>query len=84
MSTRVGKGAGLLRFLAVDLEDVLRLLADVRQFRHAGLHAEGHLILLDARVRFGIADLLVVQLIERVAGHRACGGGRCRERRADC
>jgi hypothetical protein len=41
-------------------------LGDVGEFRHAGLHAEGHFILLDARVRFGIADFLVVDLVEGV------------------
>jgi hypothetical protein len=62
----VGKAAGLLGFLAVEFVDVLGLLGDVGQLRHAGLHAEGHLVLLNARVRFGIADFLVVDLVEGV------------------
>ena len=34
------------------------LLGEVGEFRHAGLHAEGHLVLRDARLRFGIAEAL--------------------------
>ena len=62
----VGKAAGLSGFFAVHFIDVLGLLGDVGQFRHAGLHAEGHLVLLYPRVGFRITHLLVVDLVERV------------------
>jgi hypothetical protein len=35
---------------------VLGLGGDVGEFGHAGLHAEGHLVLLDAGVGLGVAD----------------------------
>ena len=52
------EGAGLVHVRAVHVEDRFRLLRDVDQVRHAGLHAEGHLVLGDAGLRFGIAELV--------------------------
>ena len=62
----VGEAAGLPRLLAIQLEGVLGLAGQIGQFRHACLHAEGHFVLLDARVRLGIAHLAVVDLVERL------------------
>ena len=58
-----GERAGPADLGAVQLAHALRLLVDVEQFRHARLHAEGHLVLLDARLRVGIADLLQLPLV---------------------
>ena len=62
----VGEAAALAGFVAVELEDMLGLLGQVGQLGHAGLHAERHLVLLDARVRLGVADGLVVEAVELV------------------
>ena len=62
---RVGERAGLLRRVAVELVGRFGLAGDVGQLRHAGLHAIRQLVLLNARVRLRIAELLVVQLVER-------------------
>ena len=43
---------------------LLRLVGKIRQLRHAGLHAEGHLVLADARGDFGVIDDIVLQPIE--------------------
>ena len=59
----------------VPVEDVLRFLRDVREVGHAGLHAEGHLVLLNACVCFGIADQLVIDFVHRL--HDASGLGAC-------
>ena len=45
---RVGKAAGLLDIWAIHLQGCLAFFAEVGQFRDAGLHAEGHLILGNA------------------------------------
>ncbi len=45
-------------FGAVHVENVPRLVADIHQVRHAGLHAEGHFVLTDPRGNLGIAARL--------------------------
>ena len=62
----VRKATAFAGFFAVELKDMLGLLAEVSQFRYARLHAEGHLILLDARMRFGVADGFVVEAVQLV------------------
>ena len=62
----VGEAAALTGFLAVEFEDVFRLLGEVGQFGHRGLHAEGHLILLDTGVGLRVTYRLVVEAIELV------------------
>ena len=57
--------AASLHVGAVHVEDVPRLAREIGQLRHAGLHAIGHLVLGDARLDFGVAQLAVVQSIER-------------------
>ena len=57
------------RILAVSLLSFIRLLRQIGELWHAGLHAERHLVLLNARLDFRIAVLLVllaVQLVEPV------------------
>src|SRR6185436_4536450 len=44
----------------------LGFAGDLHQFRHAGLHTERHLELVDARVRLRVSDLAIVNLIERL------------------
>ncbi len=56
--------AGPCHLGAVQIAHVLRLVVEVEQFRHARLHAEGHLVLLDARLRIGVADLRELPLVE--------------------
>ena len=62
----VGEASALTGFLAVQIEDVFRLLGEVGQFRHRSLHAEGHLILLDAGMGLRVAHGLVVEAVELV------------------
>ena len=52
-----GVAAGLAHLGAVGLERGGRFVADVGQLRHRRLHAEGHFVGVDARERFGIAEL---------------------------
>src|SRR5439155_1111470 len=78
---RVSEGARPARVLAVQAERRFRLAGQVGQLRHAGLHAEGHLVLLDARVRLGVADGAVGHLVElpqAVEGAAADLGGDAR------
>ena len=63
---RVGERAGLFDRVAIELERRFGLVGEIGQLRHARLHAKRQFVLLDARVRFRIADLLVVQLVERL------------------
>src|SRR5207253_1569994 len=51
----VGERAGLAHVAAVPIEGALRFAAQIDELRDAGLHAEGHLVLGDARLRLGIA-----------------------------
>ena len=62
----VREAAALAGFFAVELEDVLRFLGEVGEFRHRGLHAEGHLILLDAGMGLRIAHGLIIEAVELV------------------
>ena len=62
----VGEAAGIFRFFAVEGVGAIRLGADLREFGHAALHAEGHFELLDAGMSFGIAHQLVIHFIERL------------------
>ena len=74
----VGEGAGFSGVFAVEFEDVLGLLGQVGEFGHAGLHAEGHFVLLDAGVGLGVGDFLVgdfVEGVDAVEGFAADGGG---------
>ena len=68
---KVQKGAAQnvafqLQDLTVQLEGVLRFLTQVRQFRHAGLHAEGQLVLLDACPCLWVAERFVIDLVQLV------------------
>ena len=45
-------------------QDVLRLVGQVGQLRHRGLHAVGHLVLGDARVDLRVAERLGRQLVQ--------------------
>ena len=76
----VGK-ARLAGLRPVVFEHLLRLLGDVHDLGHAGLHAKGQLILRDARDSLGMAelgDLLLIEIlqgIERLAAHGAVHAG---------
>src|SRR4051812_38550076 len=59
------KAARLFRFIAVELIGGFRLFGKISQVRHAGLHPESHLELLDAGVRFRVADDFVIHLVQR-------------------
>ena len=48
----------------VHVKDVFRLLGEVGQLRHRSLHAEGHLILGDARVDLRIGEGLCRQFVQ--------------------
>src|SRR5207248_9299880 len=64
----VGVGS-FARFGAVLVEDVLGLFGDVHQLRHAGLHAVGHLVIVDLRGDFRFAKLSqseTIQLLDTV------------------
>ncbi len=58
------EGAGLGGLRTVQIEDALRFLRDVGHFRHARLHAIGHLVLGDARFDFGVEFGGERQLVE--------------------
>ena len=55
--TICGIGPSGPRVLAVEPESRIRFAADIGQFGDAGLHLEGHLVLPDPRIDFGIAAL---------------------------
>ncbi len=57
-------GAGLLGIGAVEFERAFGFFGKIGQFRHGGLHAEGHLILRDAGADFGIAIFLFGDVVE--------------------
>ena len=71
----MGERPRLLRLFAVERVGRRGLVGDVGQLGDAGLHPEGQLVLLDPRVRLGVAHELVVHLVEglepveRVAAH---------------
>ena len=58
------EGAGLAGLFAVELEGRFGFAGQIHQFGHRGLHAVGHLVLLDAREDFGVAEPLVLLLVE--------------------
>ena len=72
-----GVGAGLLRLGTVALEDAGGLLRQVGQLRHGRLHAEGHFILVDPRLRLGVLILVELHPVQRgdVVEHRAAASG---------
>ena len=63
---RVGERAGIGRLIAIERERGGRLVGEVGEFRHAGLHAESHLVLGDPRPRLGITDPVERPLVERL------------------
>src|SRR5437773_7994820 len=64
--TGKSEGARLFGLVAVELVGAGGLVLHVGQLRDAGLHAVSHLELLDARVCLGVADAVVVELVERL------------------
>src|SRR5947208_297434 len=60
----VGEATRIAGLLAIETESRSRLARDIGQVRHAGLHAESQLVLLDACVNLRIADGLVVDFVE--------------------
>ena len=59
-----GKRAGPLGVGAVQVRHALGFLSNIHQLRHARLHAEGHLVLRNAGLSFGIAEFLKLFLID--------------------
>ena len=55
---------GLRDVGTVQVEHVLRLLGKIQQIGHGGLHAERHLVLRDARLDLGIAELIEVHPVQ--------------------
>lgn len=71
-----GVGAGLAHFGAVGIERGRRLLTNIRELRHGGLHAKRHLVGINAGERFRIAEFvgaLVIQLREIIELRAALG-----------
>ena len=60
----VGERPAVAGIRAVQVERRVGLLGEVGQLGHRGLHAEGHLILLEARGGLGVAGGLVGHLVE--------------------
>ncbi len=54
--TVVSVGARLASSIAVEFEGALRFVRKIHDFRSSGLHAEGHLILGDARLDLRVAE----------------------------
>ena len=54
--TIVSVGAWLASGIPVEFESALRLVRKIDDFRSGGLHAEGHLILGDARLDLRVAE----------------------------
>ena len=69
----IRESAGLEDVGAIHLEHRLGLVLEVEQVGHRGLHAEGHLVLRDARVDRRVAGFAEVGAVERlhVVEHRA-------------
>jgi hypothetical protein len=57
-------GPGHQTFRTVQLDDVIRFLRQVRQFRHRGLHPVSHFILLYLGFDLGVAKFLIRQAIQ--------------------
>src|SRR5580704_16721496 len=62
----VGERAGLSCLVAVERPRTRWLIAHVGEFGDRRLHAERHLVFLDARVRLRIPEILVRELVNRV------------------
>ena len=65
----VGKRTTLFGFSTVKIKGMFRLAVEIGQLRHAGLHSECHLILLNTSLNFRITDAFVglpVHLIEPI------------------
>ena len=60
-----GVGAGLAGLRAVEIEGGGGFAGEVGEFGHGGLHAEGHLVGMDAGDGFRIADFVGEALVER-------------------
>ena len=58
-------GAGRFHLGSVEVENALRFAGNVRELGHAGLHAEGHLVLRDARLDVRVAERGVPAAVER-------------------
>ena len=59
-----GERARALGVRAVQIRHALGFLSDVHQLRHTGLHAEGHLVLRNARLGFRVTEFLKLLLID--------------------
>lgn len=59
-----GIRAGAFYVWSVKVEDVLWFFGKIEQVRYAGLHAEGHFILCNPSLDFGIAEDIVTLAIE--------------------
>ncbi len=72
----VGVGAGSASVFTIELEHRVGLVRKVRELRCGRLHAEGHFVLADARLDFGVAQFVVAHLIElgEVVEHLASVG----------
>ena len=64
----VVREAGLARLGAVGLERRGLLLRDIHDLGHAGLHAEGEFVLGDAGDGLGVAEFVLLALVEGVEG----------------
>ena len=60
-----GIRSGLLRLGAVALVDVGGFFGEISEVRHGGLHAEGHLVLIDPGLRFGIVVIGELEAVQR-------------------
>ena len=56
--------AAFLHVGPVHVKHMLRFVRNVGQFRDAGLHFVGHLVLRDARLNLRITELLVLQFVQ--------------------
>ena len=53
-------GARFFDIGTVHVQHVLRFIGDIEEFRHAGLHAEGHFVLADSGLDFWVDELGVM------------------------
>ena len=73
----LGEAALAVDVVAIHVEGGFGFFGEVSEFGHAGLHAEGHFVLGDAGLDFGVADAGVVEVVEFAEGveHGAAVGG---------
>ncbi len=64
--TVAGEGTGALDIRAIHIEDVLWLAREIGEFRDAGLHTIGHLILSHAGLDVRVSDLVVEAAVEGI------------------